>query len=61
MWGALELRLSSVTMNWRWGWSWRSLVMKRLAALRSQSFFAVPSCFIIGSGISGITARSPDG
>jgi hypothetical protein len=27
--------------------------MKRLAALRSQSFFSVPSCFTIGSGSSG--------
>src|SRR6266571_9081588 len=31
--------------------------MKRLAALRSQSFFFVPSCLTIGSGMSGITAR----
>ena len=38
-------------------WSWRSLTIKRLAALRSQSFFSVPSCLMIGSGIRGITAR----
>jgi hypothetical protein len=40
------------------GVSWRNLTINRLAALRSQSFLAVPSCFPIGSGMSGITART---
>src|SRR5881227_3202966 len=34
--------------------------MQRLAALRSPSFFVVPSCCTIGSGISGITKSCQD-
>ena len=33
------------------------LTAKRLAAFRSPSFLAVPSCRTIGSGINGITSR----
>ena len=57
MGGALALSLSSGPMHWRWGGSWRHLIMKRLAAWRSQSLLSVPSCFTSGSGMRGITSR----
>ena len=55
-WGPLLARPSSTTISFNRGCSRRIFASNRRAALRSQSFLVLPSCFWIGSGARGITS-----
>jgi hypothetical protein len=55
MCGPLDANPSSTIIIFNLGCSFRNCVNNRLPALRSQSFFLIPSCFIIGSGAKGKT------